>query len=139
MKLQTRLFLIIGSVLAFAFVGLEALTYKRVKEESVREMLNLAEQVHGILMATRRIYQHQFLESGIDLTPKTVGFLPAHSLFKISNDFSNWSHTGLTFKTVSDRPRNPKNAADAIEILAINYFKNTQKKSFDSLSRAQTL
>ncbi len=123
MKLQSRLFLTIGIVLALTFVGLEALSYKRLRDDSTREMLNVAEQVHGVLMATRRVYHHQFLNSGIPLTEETLGFLPAHALSRISRDFSNWSDHGLTFNNVSDRPRNPDNAADEIEREALRYFR----------------
>ncbi|MBF0454320.1 MAG: DUF3365 domain-containing protein [Magnetococcales bacterium] len=128
MKLQTRLFLTIGLVLTLAFVGLEALTYQRAKEESVREVKNLAEQLHSVLMATRRVYHHQFLDSGIPLTPKNLGFLPAHALSRISNDFSNWSETGLSFKNVSDRPRNSKNLADKVEMEAIRFFQENRQE-----------
>jgi hypothetical protein len=53
-------------------------------------------------MATRRVYHHQFLESGIPLTDKTLGFLPAHALGRISKDFSNWTDGKLYFNNVSD-------------------------------------
>lgn len=122
MKLQTQLSLAVGSVLAFTFIGLGILTYENIKEKSIQEALHLAEQVRGILMATRRVYHHQFLKSGIELTPETLEFLPAHALAKISTDFANWSDTGLIFNNVSDRPRNPHNRADAIEMAAIRHF-----------------
>ena len=61
-------------------------------------------------MATRRIYHRQFLDSGIPLAEKTLGFSPAHSLIRISNDFQNWTKNNLYFNNVSDRPRNPNNA-----------------------------
>ena len=128
MNLQTRLFLTIGFVLFFTFVGLEALTYKRVKEESVQNTLHLAEQIRNVLMATRRVYHHQFLDSGVTLTPKTLGFLPAHAMSRISSDFSEWSDSGLSFRNVSDRPRNPDNVADEIEAAAIRYFRENPKE-----------
>jgi len=80
-------------------------------------------------MATRRVYHHQFLSSGIELTDKTLGFLPAHAMGRISSDFKNWTTGELYFNNVSDRPRNPKNAADLVEMEAINYFrKNPDEK-----------
>ena len=41
-------------------------------------------------MATHRIYQQQFLDSGMPLTDKALGFLPVHALSRISNDFEDW-------------------------------------------------
>jgi PAS domain S-box-containing protein len=83
-------------------------------------------------MATRRIYHRQFLDSGIPLTDKTLGFLPAHALSRISNDFTNWTKDNVYFNNVSDRPRNPKNAADAIEKEAIMYYREnpTEEERF---------
>jgi PAS domain S-box-containing protein len=83
-------------------------------------------------MATRRVYHQQFLDSGIPLTDKTLGFLPAHALSRISNDFGNWTKNNLYFNNVSDRPRNPKNAADAIEKEAIMYYRGnpTEEERF---------
>jgi signal transduction histidine kinase/CheY-like chemotaxis protein/HPt (histidine-containing phosphotransfer) domain-containing protein len=128
MKLQTRIFLAIGIILSCTFVILETLSYNRIKEESVQEMLNLAEQVHGILMSTRRIYHHQFLDNGTELTSKTLGFLPAYALSRISKDYQNFSDTGLYFNNVSDRPRNHNNSADEVEMAAINYFRQNSKE-----------
>jgi len=83
-------------------------------------------------MATRRVYHRQFLDSGIPLTEKTLGFLPAHSLSRISNDFQNWTKNNLYFNNVSDRPRNPNNAADPIETEAITYYREnpTEEERF---------
>jgi len=74
-------------------------------------------------MATRRIYHHQFLDSGIPLTEKTVGFLPAHALGKISEDYPNWDKSGFVFNNVSDQPRNPDHAADEVELGAMAHFR----------------
>jgi len=123
MDLQKRLFLTLGIVLLLAFGGHEVLNYQKIRGESVQQFKNLAEQTRGVLMATRRVYHHQFLESGIALTPKTLGFLPAYSLSRISKDFPNWSSYGMTFNNVSDRPRNPDNKADAVELEAIRHFR----------------
>ncbi len=49
--------------------------------------------------------------------------MPAHALALISKDFSNWSNSGMSFSNVSDRPRNPSNQADAIELEAMAWFR----------------
>jgi hypothetical protein len=61
------------------------------------------------MMATRRVYQQQFIDSGLPVNDHTVGFLPAHSFSRIAKDFANWNDNGILFNNVSDRPRNAGN------------------------------
>jgi hypothetical protein len=75
-------------------------------------------------MATGRIYHYQFLDSQIVLSKETLGFLPTHALVIISQDFSRWSPSGLRFNNVLDRSNHPNNTADAVELVAIDYFRN---------------
>jgi hypothetical protein len=128
MKLKIRIYITLSFVLILTFVVLETLSYKRTHAESVREVSYLAEQIRGVLMATRRVYHHQFVKSGIPLTRETMGFLPAFALSRISKDFPNWSDSGLSFNNVSDRPRNSENAADEIEHKAMQFFREHPKK-----------
>ena len=123
MKLRTKLLLILIFVFLLTFSAVECLRYQSIKSGVVSELRRDARNIRDILMATRRIYHRQFLDSGIPLTEKTLGFLPAHSLSRISNDFQNWTKNNLYFNNVSDRPRNPANAADAIEKEAIAYYR----------------
>ena len=112
-------------VIADIFVG-----YSHI-ESSIQEELNRdAEDMRAMIMSTRRIYQKQFIESGLPINDKTVGFLPAHALAKISVDFPNWSDSGLRFNTVSDLPRNANNRANSFEQDAMAWFRaNPQAKS----------
>ncbi|MBF0172354.1 MAG: PAS domain S-box protein [Magnetococcales bacterium] len=128
MTLQQHLSLAIMAVFIVSFLGLEILTYQDIKKESVQDTLHLAEQIHDILMSTRRVYNQQFLNSGIPLTHKTLGFIPAHALSRISNDFAHWNDSGLYFNNVSDRPRNPDNRADEVEMEAIRHFREHPKE-----------
>ena len=123
-SLQMRLTAVIGVLLLAAFIGMEAASYQQERQAVLTNAWHTAEQVHGILMATRRIYQQQFLDSGLPITEQTVGFMPAHALSRISIDFSNWSQSGIRFNNVSDRPRNPANLADPIEMEAIRHFRD---------------
>ena len=79
-------------------------------------------------MATRRTYHHQFIDSGLPLTPQTIGFLPAYALNRISKDFENWDDSGFSFNNVSDRPRNPNQKADQVELNAMEFFRNNPKE-----------
>ena len=113
----------IALVLLFAFAGIELIAYRQAQRHAADDLLQSAERMRNMLMATRRVYHHQFLDSGIPLTKRTLGFLPAHALTRISEDFRNWDHSGLSFNNVSDIPRNPGQAADAVEMAAIEHFR----------------
>ena len=139
MKLQTKLLLILIFVFFISFFTIEFIHYQRTKGETLRELKHDARNIRAILMAVRRVYHHQYLDSEVALTDKTIGFLPAHALSRISEDFSNWSNKGLSFNNVSDRPRNPRNAADTQEKEAMVYFRNnpTEKERFTSFKTGE--
>ncbi|HZV54142.1 MAG TPA: EAL domain-containing protein [Rhodocyclaceae bacterium] len=122
MILERRVFLIIASVMAVVLIAFEAISYQRLEREAEAELLASAERVRNVLMAMRRVYHHQFLDSGMPIDDKTIGLLPAVALSKISEELPNWDNSGFSFNNVSDRPRNPRNRADAIEMVAIEHF-----------------
>ncbi|RLJ18153.1 histidine kinase [bacterium endosymbiont of Escarpia laminata] len=128
MKLQSKLLLAFGSVLIAAFTLVEIIGYRQTHEQMLENLRQDALEIRGVLMATRRIYHHQFIDSGLPLNKKTLGFLPAHAMNRISNDFLNWSDSGLSFNNVSDRPRNPDNQADEIEREAMAWFRANPKE-----------
>jgi len=129
LSLKTQIVLVMAITFVLSFIVLNLVQYQSVKSRVLNDRVNEARNIRNILMATRRIYHHQFLDSGIPLTDKTIGFLPAHALGKISRDFTNWSTSGMSFNNVSDRPRNPDNMADELELQAIAYFReNADKK-----------
>uniref|UniRef100_UPI0026284D61 Tll0287-like domain-containing protein n=1 Tax=Desulfovibrio sp. TaxID=885 RepID=UPI0026284D61 len=97
--------------------------YREIESSIRTELLRDAEDFRAIIMSTRRVYQKQFIESGLPVTDATIGFLPAHALSRISAEFHNWSTSGLRFSNVSERPRNPANMANAFELEALAWFK----------------
>ena len=104
--------------------------YRHIESSIQLELNRDADDVRAILMSTRRVYQKQFIESGLPVNENTIGFLPAHAMAHISVDFPHWSSTGLTFNNVSDRPRNPNNRANSFELDAMNWFRaNPHEKS----------
>ena len=123
MGIQARLLIATVVILAIAFAGLEYLAYRHARDDVILEVHRTAEQIRGVLMATRRIYHQQFMDSGLPVTDRTVGFLPSHALSRISREFSNWVAAGLTFNNVSDQPRNPDNQANAVELEAMAFFR----------------
>ena len=123
MTLRQKIWLLTFSVFGLIMAA-DWLVGSRSIEASVRtELTRDAKDIRAILMATRRVYHRQFLDSGVPLNDKTIGFLPAHALSRIAKDFPNWSQSGIFFNNVSDKPRNPGNRADAYELEAMAWFR----------------
>ena len=132
MKLQTKLLLSVGLIFLVSFVITQTIHYRNVKKDVVSNLRQKAKDIRDTLTATWRVYHRQFHNSSIPLNEKTIVLLPAYALSRISDDFKNGSQSGLTFNNVTDRPRNPKNAADLLEMEAIKYFRvnRTKKERF---------
>ncbi len=128
MGIQAKLLLVISIILIFIFLAVEFVNYQTTKQTVEENLQEQAEKVRSLLMATRRIYHRQFIDSGLPLTEKTLGFLPAYALGKISEDYPNWDASGFLFDNVSDQPRNPDHAADAVELAAMDYFREHPKE-----------
>lgn len=129
MKLRSKLLLSLGVVLISTFTVVEYFGYQHTRAQLVEDLRKDAIHVRDILVAIRNVYQQQFLASGIPLNKKTVGFLPAHSMSRISRDFLDRNDSGLVFKNVSDDPRNPDNQADEIELKAMAFFRENRDEN----------
>lgn len=123
MKLKTRIWLYLSILMGVVLCIDLSVSYRQMNRELRMETEQDARTIYGYMMATRRVYQQQFLDSGIPLNRKTVGFLPAHSFSRISKDFHNWNQSGINFNNVSDIPRNPGNQADRFELESMAWFR----------------
>jgi len=127
MKLKNKIWLLLGALMSVVLAIDLAVSYQKLTTEIWAEAEYDAKTVYGFMMATRRIYQQQFIDSGLPVNSKTVGFLPAHSFSRISKDFANWNQNGVIFNNVSDVPRNPGNQADRFELEAMSWFRSSPK------------
>jgi signal transduction histidine kinase/ActR/RegA family two-component response regulator len=129
MKLQTKIWLWTGGFMLASMALSLGVSYRQLEryvQDSARvEALDL----RATLMAVRRVYHHQFIDSGVELNEQTLGFLPAHAMSKISAELPNWATGGLIFNNVSDRPRNPANQADIDELRAMEWFRAHPKET----------
>lgn len=127
MSLKFKIWLILGCVMT----GLSALggilDYREVEQAALSQMRQQALDLRAALMATRRGYHRQFLASGLPLNEQTLGFLPAHAMTRIAQDYPNWTKSGVRFNNVSDRPRNLANQADADDFAAMAWFRANPK------------
>ena len=127
MKLKTKIWLLLGALMSLVLVIDLTISYQKLTAELWSEAAYDAKTVYGFMMATRRIYQQQFVDSGLPINDKTIGFLPAHSFSRISRDFANWNQSGIIFNNVSDVPRNPGNQADRFELEDMAWFRADSK------------
>ncbi|HXE39228.1 MAG TPA: DUF3365 domain-containing protein, partial [Azonexus sp.] len=128
MKLRTKIWLVLGIVVVIVMTLDLTVRYRRIAREQFQEQITDVRTIRGMLMSMRRIYHKQFIDSGLPVNSKTVGFLPAHALGRISKDFPNWNDSGISFNNVSDRPRNPDNQADRFELDAMAWFRANTKE-----------
>ncbi len=129
MKLKSKIWLLLAALLSVVLAIDLTFSYQKLKTETRAETEYDARTIYGFMMATRRIYQQQFIASGLPVNEKTIGFLPAHSFSRISHDFANWNQSGIVFNNVTDRPRNPGNRADRFELAAMRWFRDNPRAS----------
>ncbi|HMX16852.1 MAG TPA: DUF3365 domain-containing protein [Rhodocyclaceae bacterium] len=123
-RLKQKVWLLTSLVVGLIIAADLAVGYRTI-EAGIRESLERdARDLRAIVMATRRVYHLQFLASGLPVNERTIGFLPAHALSRISRDIPNWNRSGMSFNNVSDRPRNPENRADRFEMEAMAWFRD---------------
>lgn len=127
MRLQTKLLLTIGIVLLLVFTAVEYSSYQDAQQNAVQDLRGQAEKVRSLLMAFRRYQQQVILKYHIEIDEVHLHFLPAFAVGKISQEYPNWDNSGFSFENVSDQPRNPEHAADAIELEAMAYFREHPK------------
>ncbi len=124
MRLRKKMWGVLGLVLLAVLAVDLSISWREIRIEQRAEQELDVHAIRALLMATRRVYHRQFITSGLPVTDQTVGFLPAHSMSRISADYANWTNNGYQFNNVSDRPRNPSNQADRFELAAIDYFRS---------------
>lgn len=111
--------------LIFLIIILSRITYSYydIKVQSYDFAKSEAEVLNSYVMANRNYYQNLYINHTIDLNEKTVVGLPAYAARTISEEFSADNPFKIHIQTVSDRARNPVNAAGKDELKAIEYFR----------------
>lgn len=102
-------------------------------QENIQENIKKeARVITNYILANRKAYQEKFLRNCIILNDKSLEFLPAHISDDISKEFLKIDEDGYYIRSVSDKPRNPKNLADEEELKSITYFQsdNTKREYF---------
>jgi diguanylate cyclase (GGDEF)-like protein len=82
-----------------------------------------AKVLDAFIMAFRRTYQEAFLKNHIPLNEENIKLLPVVTTPRISEKFSDLIAHKATIRVVSDKPRNPRNIANELEMRSIEYFR----------------
>lgn len=130
-ELSLKYKIISATGILFTFFLLTASWFEFIEVKSISQtrILQEARNVKGLMMATRFVYHHQFIDSELPLNDKTLGFLPAHALSKISVNFNQQHQDQITFNNVSTAPRNDNNQANKTEQQAIDFFKESPQQT----------
>ncbi len=121
-RLQLKLWLGVGLALLIAFVIIQIDHYRDARKELAESVLIQARTIRAVMMATRRVYQQAFAESGLPVSDQTVELLPVHALARVARDIREHDPSGLQVKVASPESRDPANRPDAIEAEAMRYF-----------------
>ncbi|MCX7898404.1 MAG: EAL domain-containing protein [Rhodocyclaceae bacterium] len=127
MKLHRHLLLALAAILALTLLAYQAIAWHLAQQAAKEDLLAAAERIRSVLMSLRRVYQHAFLDADLPLNEKTLPLLPAFALNKIAEELKNFDSSGFSFNNVSDQARNHHNKADAEEMKAIAFFRDTPK------------
>ncbi len=123
MRLQTKVFVTTAIIFLIHFTVNTYIGQRQIKSDVIAGIKENARTIRGMLMSYRGVYQKIFLTHNIPINDQTIEFLPAHAINRISHDFTQWIDNGLSFNNVSDQPRNPDNQADAVELEAMQFFR----------------
>ena len=123
MKLIHRIWLVTTAIMVVALGSLALLSYQLAGSRVEEEVRVTARTLRDLLMTVRYTYHQRFLASDLPLTDQTLGFLPAHAMSGISDNFQRFHTMGVRFRNVSDQARNPANQADGAELDAIRWFR----------------
>ncbi|MGM0623095.1 MAG: EAL domain-containing protein [Campylobacterota bacterium] len=125
--ISKKLFWFVAGVVIVANMAMTYYLYTQTQDLIEKRAQSRADALKEYFISMRFIFHQQFLQSGLEITDSTVGFLPAHASSLISDTFAQRIKDGTSIKNISDRPRNPTNKADDHELEAIEYFKNHPK------------
>jgi len=130
---------VLFALLLFLLVGYKTYEqYHQIQDAQKLIVLNESQSLANFISAFRQTYQDVFISNHIDVTEKTINFLPVKTISEISDRFSSSVHGDVVIRTVSDRPRNMDNMANDFELEMIQYFKDHPKKKQNFLKKDKT-
>ena len=122
-----KYFLVLAIVLSLVLGYRTFHQYHSIQQTQINILENRAQTLADFIKAFRKTYQDIFLKKHIQVNEDTLHLLPVKTTTQISKDFALSQNHKILIRTVSDRPRNPKNMANDFELKMIDYFKKHPK------------
>ena len=112
-------------LLVCGFLTLKTFTeYNNLTKIEAKIHYQASVMLKQFLISHRETYQRFFVENHIPITDTTIKLLPAVAIAENSKNVQETTGSKIQVKTVTDRPRNPKNRADSIEMEAMQFFRS---------------
>ena len=108
-NLNIKIFRIIAALIVLSNLFLSFYMYKEMQKLIETRAVSRANSLKDYFSSMRYVYHQQFINSGLEITDSTLGFLPAHASILINEKFSQISKDKVTMRNVSDKPSNPLN------------------------------
>ena len=122
--MRTMRYFFVIAFLLFTVVGYKTyeqyLTMVKTQQEL---LLKEGKSLSNFTLAFRETYQKAFVFHHVPLNERTLNLLPVKTIGAISRKLSEEVNGVVEIRTVSDRPRNPKNRANGFEKRMIDYFR----------------
>jgi len=131
-----RKYFIIFAIILSTLLGYK--TYEQYHTISKTQNIiiqNQSKTLIDFVKSFRKTYQNVFLKENISIDNKTIHLLPVKTTPMIAKIFAKAQNNDITIKTVSDKPRNPSNLANAFEMEMIQYFKLHPKKQYKFIKK----
>jgi diguanylate cyclase (GGDEF)-like protein/PAS domain S-box-containing protein len=127
--MRTARYFIIFALLLLVLIGYKTYEqYQRISQTQQLIIQNESQSLAHFMSAFRQTYQDIFLRHNIQITDKTIHLFPVKTTKEISDRFSRSMEGDVVIRTVSDRPRNPKNRANSFEMEMMHYFREHPQK-----------
>ena len=130
MRKHTKVFIIFALLLFIIIIAKHYVEYNNAEQLKIKIVKEEAKSLTALMVAFRQTYQSAFIDNHIPIDKKTINLLPVRTTKNIGDEFSQIINDAVIIKTVSDRPRNPINKANAHEMKIINYFNNNKKNKY---------
>ncbi|MCK5110193.1 MAG: DUF3365 domain-containing protein [Arcobacteraceae bacterium] len=131
MKQHNKIFIIFAMILLIIMSTKLYKDYHANEELKIMIIQNEVDSLSSFISAFRQTYQKAFIDNKIPVNDKTVHLLPVKTIKSMGDMFARTLGDRTTVRTVSNRPRNIENQANAKELKVIKYFnENKDEKSY---------